>query len=91
MNGVAAEESFIKADMTEFKNAVTVTQIWMSEAEGHISDMEDKVKSMAEDNSKCAKQLKQLWAHVDDQENRSSRKNIRLIGVKEDMERGGNN
>lgn len=52
--------------------------------------MEDKVKSMAEDNSKCAKQLKQLWARVDDQENRSRRKNIRLIGVKEGMERGGN-
>lgn len=90
LNGVAADVSFIKSDMMELKNAVTATQARMNEAEGRISNMEDKVKNMAEDNSNYAKKLKQLWARVDDQENRSRRKNIRLIGVKEGMEGGGN-
>lgn len=89
MTGVAADVSFIKSDMAELKNTLSATQARMAEAEGRISDIEDKVTAMAHDNSKYAKILKQLCARVDDQENRSRRKNVRLIGLKEGSETGG--
>lgn len=89
LTSVAADVSHIKSDMVEFKNTISAIQIWMTEAEGRISDVEDKMRSITEDNGKNAKKLEQLWARVDDQENRNRRKNVRLIGLEEGLESGG--
>ncbi|XP_019215745.1 perforin-1 [Oreochromis niloticus] len=40
--------------------------------------------------AKIPKKLEQLWARVDDQENRNRIKNIRLIGLEEGLKSGGN-
>lgn len=62
LTSVAVDVSHIKSDMVEFKNAVSAIQIRMIEAEGRISDVEDKMRSLREDNGKNAKKLEQLWA-----------------------------
>lgn len=90
LNGVATDVSFIKSDMAELKSTLSATQIRMTEAEARISDVEDKVANVVRDNSKYAKKLQQLIARVDDQENKSRRKNVRLVGLKESLGTSGN-
>lgn len=90
LNGVASDVSFIKSDMAELKSTLSATQVRIAEAEARISDVEDKVANVVRDNSKYAEKLQQLITRVDDQENRSRRKNVRLVGLKESLGTSGN-
>ncbi|KAK1882582.1 LINE-1 type transposase domain containing protein 1 [Dissostichus eleginoides] len=85
---VASDVSIIKSDTTELKNAVNALQIRLEEAEDRIGSLEDSTANMANESKGLARRVEQLWNHVEDQENRGRRNNIKLIGLKEGKEAG---
>ncbi len=51
--------------------------------------MEDVNAQMEKDMKKCDKRLEALWTLVEDLENRSRRKNVRMVGLTEGKEEMG--
>lgn len=88
LNKVATDVSIIKSDTAELKNTVSALQTRIEDAESRIANVEDSTASMANDNKLLTQRVEQLWNRVEDQENRSRRKNVRLIGLKEGKEAG---
>ncbi|KAL7402142.1 hypothetical protein ABVT39_010371 [Epinephelus coioides] len=88
LNGVANDVSIIKADTTELKSTVSALQTRLEEVESPITNMEDCTANVANENKGLAKRVEQLWNGVENQENRSRRNKVRLVGLKDGKEAG---
>lgn len=82
LNGVANDVSIIKSDTTELKNTVSALRARLEKAESPIANMDDCTTNVANENKGPAKRVEQLWSRVEDQENRKTQNNVRLIGLK---------
>lgn len=76
----------IKGTTEELKNAVKAIQERLMEAEGRISDLEDSTQQLLDSREPQMKCTEALWSRVEDLDNRSRRNNVRLLGLKEDIE-----
>ena len=78
---MATDVSTIKGTVEELKKAVEATKERLTEAEGRIS-----TQQLLRSREQQSKRLDDLWSRVEDLENRSHRNNVRLLGLKEDIE-----
>ena len=80
-------KSKVKEMTTELKNSITAIQERLTEAEGHLSTVEDTTTQLVDASKQNNTCLENLWNQVEDLKSRSWCDNVRLDRFKG---RGGN-
>ena len=86
---VATDVSSIKETVADLKNSVGSLQVRLDEAEERISAVEDATSKLSEDSLKADERLDALYNRIEELENINRRNNVRLVGLKEDLETNG--
>ena len=82
IGGVQSEVILLRQDLRNTVDRVT-------EAEGHISELEDSVQNLTKTLPQVSAMAKTLEVCTEDAENRARRNNLRFVGFEEGLEDGG--
>ncbi|RXN13665.1 LINE-1 type transposase domain-containing 1 [Labeo rohita] len=83
---VSSSFKTLEKNLTEIKNAVTANEKRIDDAEDRIVAAESRLDTTDSFISSASKRLNLLEAKMEDLENRSRRKNLRLFGLREGAE-----